>query len=199
MSSIQYRFWKRLRKKALFPFEKKERKKRFSTTRMQPTVLKLIKVIPFNIWPRKIYSTENLFQLECAQPREFLRNWWKMEGEKMLLLCINIFFLVPLQKWTENFSYELMGKHWRKNRRTNNSCNGVVLYHYKFQGWNIPIFRHFVFRVLFFVSATLAILAVVFHAIIFHISQIFIIIWEIPFSCSACKRRCVYVLVGSRY
>lgn len=82
------------RKKGIF-HSKKMRMKRFST-QMQPTVLKLIKDILFNIWPKKIYSTENLFQLECVwrcqgNSWKIDEKWRKKGRNEKLLLCIHLF------------------------------------------------------------------------------------------------------------
>lgn len=123
--SAQERNW---RKERHFTFEKKERIKRFST-QMQPTVLKLIKDTLFNIWPRKIYSTENLFQLECVwrcqgNSWKIDEKWRKNRRNETLLLCIHFFpwfFLrkrVSVMNWCGNIGI--------KFDEQNNSCNGVI-------------------------------------------------------------------------
>lgn len=111
---------------------------------MQPTVLKLIKVISFNIWPerfirRKIFYGLNVFNDAKGIPRKLMKN-----ERKMLLLCILLFFFLSISKcsWNENVSYESMGKHWYKNRRTNNSCNGLlfIIINFKDEHPNISTF-----------------------------------------------------------
>ena len=116
------------RKRGILHSKKTERIKRFST-QMQPTVLRLIKDTLFNIWPRKIYSTENLFQLQCVW--RYQGNSWKIDEKwrkkgknEKLLLCIQFFSWFFLRKRVSVMNW--CGNIGIKFDEQNNSCNGVI-------------------------------------------------------------------------
>lgn len=151
---------------------------------MQPTVFNLIKATE-HFDQERFIQRQIFFRLECVRRcqgkcLEKIDEKWTKKKCYFFTYYIFLFF-----HWTVNFA---VMNRWReafgvkKIDEQTIPCNGF-LYHYKYQGWTSQHFDiSFSVWLPFCHSVGLPILAVVFHAIILHISLNFIIIWKILFS-----------------